>query len=91
MIKPPEPVPVAEYIRDEIDARCWSIKHLAARMGGNMRDNLRLLKLLAHNIGKEPELTFPMAAVAPLLARAFGTEPEVWVNLHNARLEWLNS
>lgn len=75
-----------EYVADELVARDWTVKELAKRMGGDERENLACLCLLAIQestvrAGKRLELG---EAMANGLSRAFGTSAETWLNLDKA-------
>lgn len=63
-----------EFIRDELRARGWSQSDLAKILG-------RPLQAVNEIINGRKRLT---AATAKAIALAFGTSPELWVNLQSA-------
>lgn len=73
---------VIEFIDEELEARGWDRWELARRMGGDAPHNVLSLEFL--------ELQNPHCRLgdegAKQLARAFGTGPEVWLNLEKS---WL--
>ena len=71
---PAEVFPPGEILREELEARGWSQGDLAKILG-------RPLQTVNAIINGKKEIT-PMTAVG--LAAAFGTSPELWVNLEAA-------
>lgn len=82
---------VAEYLQDELDARGWSTRYCAERMGHEGKeidvDELALDMTLATldappgHCAWECRMGEEMAAG---LAKAFGTNAQIWLNLDNA-------
>jgi len=70
----------AEYIRDELIAREWSQTDLARVLG-------RPLQFVNALCNGRKIIT---AATAWELAQAFGTSPQVWLNLQSTYQLWLN-
>lgn len=68
------PIKPAEYIRDEIAARGWSHEHLA-RLVGTTTEGIDHLVACRVKIDEE---------LARRLARAFGTDAQLWLNLQSA-------
>lgn len=68
---PAEVFPPGDMIREELEARGWSQQDLAAIMGTNHA-------LVSEIVNSKRAIT-PETAVA--LSRAFGTSPELWMNL----------
>lgn len=66
-----EPYPPGQLIREELEARGWSQQDLAQVMGKNHA-------LLSEIVNTKRAIT-PETAQA--LADAFGTSPELWLNL----------
>ena len=62
------------FIREELEARGWTQRDLAAVLG-------RPLQLVNELVNGKKRLT---AERAKQLAAAFGTSPELWLNLENA-------
>jgi len=72
--KPAEVFPPGEFIRDELEARGWTQAKFAKIIG-------RPLQNVNEVINGKRRIT-PETAV--LIAAAFGTSPDVWLNLENA-------
>ncbi len=66
--------PPGEFIRDELKARNWTQRDLANILG-------RPLKSVNHIMSGKTSIT---TKTAQELAAAFGTSPELWLNLENA-------
>lgn len=75
---------VGEFIADEMAARGWTSRDVAARMGGedDALDELALDLLIAC-----PEVLLG-DDMPPKLARAFGVPAELFVNLDRAYRDW---
>ena len=71
---PAEAFPLAEFIKEEMDARGWNQIDLANVIGRSPKD---VHSLLAGKVAFKPD-------VATLLGDAFGTGPEYWMNLETA-------
>ena len=69
-----EAFPPTEYVRDELEARGWSVADLAEAMGQPVRAVAAMLE-------KETAIT---AETARALSEALGTTPDVWLNLQAA-------
>jgi HTH-type transcriptional regulator/antitoxin HigA len=69
-----EAFPPGDYIREELEARCWTQSDLAAIMH-------RPLRTINEIISGKKAIT-PETAVG--LSQAFGTSPELWLNLETA-------
>jgi len=69
-----ERIPTAEFIRDELEARGWTQAEFAAVMGRPVGELLS---------GHEP--LSPETAIG--LGEAFGTSPDLWLNLDRAYRE----
>jgi HTH-type transcriptional regulator/antitoxin HigA len=72
--KPAQVFPPGEFIREELEARGWTQTDLARIIG-------RPLQAVNAIINCKKEIT---AQTAVSLAAAFGTSPEVWLNLESA-------
>lgn len=79
---------VGEYLQDELDARNWSTRDCAERMGGNVDvDHLTLDLTIASWQAPEEhsaKQTTMARETAEGLARAFGTDAETWLRLDEA-------
>jgi len=71
---PAEVFPPGEFIREEMSARGWRQKDLAAVLG-------RPLQAVNEIINGKKRIT---AQTAKELGAAFGTSPELWINLQTA-------
>lgn len=69
-----EVFPPGEFIRDELDARNWTQEDLAEILGRPLRT---INQIIAGKKAITPQ-------TAQELAAAFGTTPELWLNLENA-------
>lgn len=67
-------LPPGDFIREELEARGWSQSGFARIMG-------RPLQAVNEIINGRKRIT---AETAKELAAAFGTSPELWLNLENA-------
>jgi len=74
--RPAECFPVETYVRDEMEARGWTVADLAERMG--MPESLVQKFLDRGTIGLSPRA----------LGRVFGTSTALWRNLRDAYTEW---
>ncbi len=77
-LKIAEAFPPAEYIRDELAARGWSQADLARVLGRP----LQFVNALCTN------RKLITAETAWGLSQAFGTSPQVWLNLQNVYQLW---
>lgn len=75
--RPAETFSVAEFIRDELEARSWTVKDLAVAMH-------RPEHRVAHLVDGQERITPQTAA---WLAAAFTTSAELWLNLDAASPE----
>ena len=71
---PAEVFPPGVFIREELQARGWTQRDLAEVLG-------RPLQFVNELINGRKRLT---AEAVKQLAAAFGTSPELWLNLENA-------
>jgi HTH-type transcriptional regulator/antitoxin HigA len=69
--KPAEAFPPGEFIRDELNARGWTLADLAKIMRW---PEPAVSRLIVKNSGITPELAWALAA-------AFGTSPQFWTNV----------
>lgn len=76
-MKPAETFPPIEFIADECEARGWTLRDLAERMGGDTDLNHCTLDLMTT---RDKRLRMDLET-ATKLGVAFGTGPEVWMNL----------
>lgn len=72
-MRPAEVFPPGEYLRDELEARSWSVTDFAQVIG-------RPVQLVSEILNNRKEIT---AETATEIAAALGTTPEVWLNLQN--------
>ena len=73
-----------EYLADELEARGWTTRDCAARMGGDLAvDTLALDLLIACWQGGENRVRLGQE-MADGLSRAFGTSAKLWMNLDAA-------
>lgn len=84
-----EGFPVGEYIKDELEARGWSTRDCAERMGGDV--DLDHLTLDLH-LCVSPDHAAHDATMSEETARgleiAFGSSAETWLNLDRAYHAW---
>lgn len=71
--RPAEVTPVGEYIRDEVEARGWTLDMLARRMG------LDEVPAFVLNEEPMPGNLDERARMADRLALALGTSSELWL------------
>ena len=64
----------SEYLRDELEERCWTVADLAEAIG-------QPVHAVAELLDQDTAIT---AETARALSEAFGTTPEVWLNLQAA-------
>ena len=64
----------SEYLRDELEERCWTVDDLAEAMA-------RPVHTVAEMLDRESAIT---TETARALSEALGTTPEVWLNLQAA-------
>lgn len=76
-----EAFPVGEYLRDEIDARDWSVGEFARIIG-------RPVQAVSEILNGKKALT---AETAAEIATATGTEASTWLNLQNRFALWLQA
>src|SRR5258705_9057708 len=72
--KPAEVFPPGEYIKDELDARAWSQAEFAEILG-------RPPRVVSELINGKRTIT---PETAKEIAAAFGSTPELWMNLESA-------
>jgi plasmid maintenance system antidote protein VapI len=76
---------VGEYLEDELNARGWTTRDCAERMGGNVEiDTLTLDLTIAASYaphGHVANKCFLGPDTAAGLAKAFGSSAETWLNL----------
>lgn len=85
---PAEAWPVGHFLQDEMDARGWSVGDVASRMasGYHARAVWTLtMELLLHC--SDTDMTIA-GETADALGRAFGTSPELWINLNASYQKW---
>lgn len=73
-----EAFPVSVFIKEELQARDWSNAEFAARLGARIHT---VHLLLTNGILVTPRL-------AQKIGDAFGTGPDIWLNLESAYREW---
>lgn len=73
-ISPAEVFPPSEYLRDELEARDWSISEFAEILG-------RPVQTISEILNNRKEIT---PETATEIAAALGTDAEVWLNLQTA-------
>jgi len=73
-MRPAEVFPPGDYLRDELEARSWSVTDFAQIIA-------RPVQLVSEILNNRKEIT---AQTATEIAAALGTTPEVWLNLQNA-------
>lgn len=72
--------PVWDYIQDEMDARGWTLKDLADRMGSEIEE-----ATLAIGMSSKTLRGLRLGSyTADALGKAFGTSGKLWLNLDNA-------
>lgn len=82
-----EAFPVGEYIQEELEARGWTTKDLAIKMGGSVRDiGINMLALDMLIAVKEARIDRDMAY---LMAKAFDVSPDLFLNLDRYYHAWL--
>lgn len=85
MVAAAENFPVAHFIREEMEARAWSIADLLNRMPGDRRVNECWLEIVfaAPEFPLQDQLQMHLGDPSEL-AHAFGTSKEFWTNLDDA-------
>jgi len=78
-----DPIPVGEYVLDELEAREWSIEFAASRLGPEPVNQCWLELVCTVEIWQQHEIKFGDAEAA-MLETIFGVSKETWINLHNA-------
>ena len=78
---PAETFPPGNFIAEELEARGWTARDLAERMGGDVAMNLLVVDMLVLAPAKGMLLGKDTAAQ---LSSAFGTSSEFWLNLDRA-------
>ena len=71
---PAEVFPVGEYLRDELSGREWTVAEFAETIG-------LPIPVVSGILNGKKEITAETAAAISL---AFGTTPELWLNLQSA-------
>ena len=86
---PAEAFPLGEYLKDEMDARHWTSRDVALRMGGATLDEVALDQLCVDLILHidDPNLMLD-EATAIKLGRAFDVSPQYFLNIDRAYREW---
>ncbi len=83
---------VGEYLAEELEARGWTTRECAERMGGNVDVDHLTLDLHLAELASPPEHAINDATLHPDtaagLSRAFGSSAELWMNLDRAYHEW---
>lgn len=74
MLQPAEVFPAGEYLRDELEARGWTVTEFAQILG-------RPIQAVSEILNNKKEIT-PESAVD--IANALGTSPEMWLELQSA-------
>ena len=69
--KPPHAFPPGEYLRDELEERGWTVTEFAEILG-------RPIQAVSEILNARKEITTETALA---ISEAFGTTPEVWLNL----------
>lgn len=89
---PAECFPPGEFIRDELEARGWTEEDLAIRMGSEEEypKNLLTVQLIIEVPEYKGRASRMGEGVAESLAKAFGTSVELWVNIENSWIEYVN-
>lgn len=84
-IKAAEQFHPSEYIAEELQARGWSVRDLAERMGGDVDVNHCALEIY-FAVAQKPELAVGchLEGMADQLGTALGTGPEIWRNLERS-------
>lgn len=77
----------SQYIRDELEARGWSLDDLALRMGGDFGVNRLALDFYFELGPTEPDMRIGLQSAAQL-GIAFSVSPALFLNLEKA---WLAS
>lgn len=71
---PAEVFPVGEYLRDELSEREWTVTEFAEIIG-------QPIPVVSEILNGGKEIT---AETAAAISQAFGTTPELWLNLQSA-------
>lgn len=85
--KPAEAFPIGEFIKDEMEARGWTIYDVADAMGDGDRATWALTVDLLIECSDNPGVTLDVET-AQRLGRAFGTSADLWLALHNGYVQW---
>lgn len=81
-MEPAEVFSVAEYIADELEARGWTTRDLAARMSDRIAPDVRLLALdLLLACGSEPNVIIDDADLCEF-ATAFDVSPDMFRHIY---------
>lgn len=86
---PAEAFPPGEFLRDELDARGWTVTDLVTKIGGDERQQAvnEFAVLLMLTCPADPGLLVG-DDLASDLATAFGGTAVYWTNLDNAWRAW---
>lgn len=71
---PAEAFPVGEYLSDELSERVWTVAEFVEIIG-------QPIPVVSEILNGEKEIT---AETAAAISQAFGTTPELWLNLQTA-------
>lgn len=84
--------PVGEYLSDELEARGWTTRDCALRMGGDPDVDELTLDFILAVLDAPDEHPIRDATMGEGTARgleiALGTSAETWLNLDRAYREW---
>lgn len=80
-----EAFPVSEYVADELKARGWTLDDLVDHMPGDWNENRCAMDLVMYS--DDPEILLGQE-MADALGAAFGTNPQIWMNLDLAYREF---
>ena len=72
-----EVFPVGEFIRDELEARDWSVNEMASRMDGDPTVNACVIQ----NLIDVPD-TYLEPETAEQIGAAFGTSTAIWCRIN---------
>ncbi len=89
---PADGFPVGSYLKEELEARGWSLEQLALRMAAKDIEIWQLtVELMIAVADGEPTRLKIDEETANRLGLAFDVSPEYWINLNNAYNEWLTA
>lgn len=91
--QPAEVFPVFHFVKEEMEARGWTMEDLLNRLPGDRALNKLTLEIMEAESSFSPEIKKDMRLgedMAKILAHEFGTSKEFWLNLDAAWISHQN-